>query len=79
MPYKTREGKSRVRVCRYPSPDKLFISPATSKVIYFKGGNALTGCLRPMSLETKMAMSLLQELLMALRANDAEGYIGWQV
>ena len=30
-----------------------------------------------MSLETKMAMSLLQELLMALRANDAVSYKCW--
>ena len=30
-----------------------------------------------MSLETKMAMSLLQELLLALRANDALSYKCW--
>ena len=30
-----------------------------------------------MSLETKLAMSLLQELLLALRANDALSYKCW--
>ena len=30
-----------------------------------------------MSIETQMLLSLIQELLMALRANDADGYKGW--
>ncbi len=30
-----------------------------------------------MHIETKMTLALLQELLMALRANDAEGYKSW--
>ena len=30
-----------------------------------------------MTLDTQMTLALLQELLMALRANDAEGYKGW--
>ncbi len=30
-----------------------------------------------MSLDTQMTLALLQELLMALRANDAEGYKSW--
>ena len=30
-----------------------------------------------MSLETQMTLALLQELLMALRANDADGYKAW--
>ena len=30
-----------------------------------------------MTLETQMTLALLQELLMALRANDADGYKGW--
>ena len=30
-----------------------------------------------MTLVTQMTLALLQELLMALRANDAEGYKGW--
>ena len=30
-----------------------------------------------MTLETQMKLTLLQELLMALRANDADGYKPW--
>ena len=30
-----------------------------------------------MTLDTQMTLALLQELLMALRANDAERYEGW--
>ena len=30
-----------------------------------------------MTLNTKMTLDLLQELLMALRANDADGYKAW--
>ncbi len=30
-----------------------------------------------MTLDTQMTRALLQELLMALRANDADGYKGW--
>ena len=32
-----------------------------------------------MPLETQMTLALLQELLMALRANDADGYKSWQM
>ena len=30
-----------------------------------------------MTLDTQMTLALLQELLMALRANDADGFKGW--
>ena len=30
-----------------------------------------------MTLDTQMTLALLQELLLALRANDAEGFKGW--
>ena len=30
-----------------------------------------------MTLDTQMMLALRQELLMALRANDADGYKGW--
>jgi len=30
-----------------------------------------------MTLDTQMLLALLQELLLALRANDAEGFKGW--
>ena len=32
-----------------------------------------------MTLDTQMTLALLQELLMALRANDADGYKSWLV
>ena len=51
-------------------------SPATSWVFVAKG-NALNSCLKPMTLDTQMTLALRQELLMALRANDADGYKGW--
>jgi len=40
-------------------------------------GNASSSCLLPMTLDTQMTLALLQELLMALRANDADGYKAW--
>ena len=33
--------------------------------------------LKLMTLDTQMTLALLQELLMALRANDADGYKSW--
>ena len=30
-----------------------------------------------MTLDTQMTLALVQELLLALRANDAEGFKGW--
>ena len=30
-----------------------------------------------MTIDTQMALALLQELLMALRANDVDGYKSW--
>ena len=30
-----------------------------------------------MTLDTQMTLALLQELLLALRANDADGFKGW--
>ena len=30
-----------------------------------------------MTIDTQMALALLQELLMAVRANDCDGYKGW--
>ena len=41
------------------------------------GGNTSSSCHLPMTLDTKMTLALLQELLMALRANDADGYKSW--
>ena len=49
------------------------LSPATSGV-FIAAGKASYSCPKPMPLDTKMTLALLQELLMALRANDADGY-----
>ena len=40
-------------------------------------GNAFSSYPKPMTLDTQMTLALLQELLMALRANDADGYKSW--
>ena len=45
--------------------------------VFIAAGNALGSNPRPMTLETQMTLALLQELLMALRANDADGYKSW--
>ena len=42
--------------------------------VFIAAGNASSSCLLPMTLDTKMTLVLLQELLMALRANDADTY-----
>ena len=41
------------------------------------GGNTSGSQLPAMTLDTQMTLALLQELLLALRANDAEGFKGW--
>ncbi|MDA9868008.1 hypothetical protein N9C85_01080 [Synechococcus sp. AH-224-I15] len=55
---------------------KILTSLATSGV-FVEAGNALSSCLLPMTLDTQMTLDLLQELLMALRANDSDGYKSW--
>ena len=52
------------------------MSPATSGV-FNTAGNALSSYLLPMTLDSQMTLALLQEPLMALRANDADGYKSW--
>ena len=42
-----------------------------------EAGNASSSYPKPMTLDTQMTLALLQELLMALRANDADGYKSW--
>ena len=46
-------------------------------MIFIAAGNASCSCLLPITLDTQMTLALLQELLMALRANDADGYKSW--
>jgi hypothetical protein len=41
--------------------------------------NALCNYLQLIVLDTQVTLALLQELLMALRANDADGYKSWLV
>ena len=52
------------------------LSPATSGV-FIAAGNASSSCPQTMTIDTKTMLALLQELLMALRANDADGYKSW--
>ena len=49
----------------------LLFRAATSGV-FIAAGNASSSCLRLMTLDTQMTLALLQKLLMALRANDAD-------
>ena len=52
------------------------LRPATSGV-FIAAGNASSSCFFPMPLDTQMTLALLQELLMALRANGADRYKSW--
>ena len=45
--------------------------------MFSEAGIASSSCSKLMTLDTQMTLALLQELLMALRANDAEGYKAW--
>ena len=47
--------------------------PRHERGFFIAAGNALCSCLLPMTLETQMTLALLQELLMALRDDDADG------
>ena len=50
-------------------------SPAPPRAGFLiAAGNALSNCPQQMTLGTQMTLALLQELLMALRANDANSY-----
>ena len=46
-------------------------NPATSGV-FIAAGNALSSCSKQMITDTQMTLALLQKLLMALRANEAD-------
>ena len=41
---------------------------------FIAAGNASSICRKPMTLDTQMTLALLQEMLMALRANDVNNY-----
>jgi hypothetical protein len=44
---------------------------------FIAAGNTPCSHLPVMTLDTQMTLALQQELLLALRANDAEGFKGW--
>jgi hypothetical protein len=44
---------------------------------FIAAGNTPSSRQPAMTLDTQMTLALLQELLLALRANDAEGFKGW--
>ena len=44
---------------------------------FIAAGKASISCPKPMTLDTQLTLSLLQELLMALRANEADCYKSW--
>jgi hypothetical protein len=54
----------------------MFIISATSG-FFISEGNGLSSCPKQMTRDTQMTIALLQELLMELRANDADGYKSW--
>jgi hypothetical protein len=45
--------------------------------LFIAAGNASSISFSLMTVDTQMTLALLQELLMALRANDADGYKSW--
>ena len=55
-----------------------FCSPRSlSGEFFIAAGDTPSSHLPAMTLDTQMTLALLQELLLALRANDAEGFKGW--
>ncbi len=46
--------------------------------VFIAAGNALASCLLPMTLDTQLTLDPLQELLIALRVNENDGYKSWQ-
>ena len=64
-------------MCRHLSPDKTYTSPCRKAGFFIAAGNTPSSHQPAMTLDTQMTLALLQELLLALRANDAEGFKGW--
>ena len=66
-------------MCRYPSPDNTSHTedPASKAGFFIAAGNTPSSHPPVMTLDTQMTLALLQELLLALRANYAEGFKGW--
>ena len=58
-----------------PPPSLL---PACGAAVVVKpAGNTSNSHVRTMSFDTQMTLALLQELLLALRANDPDGFKTW--
>ena len=80
-------GESRGRSgCRYLSPDKTYshTQPGQNAGVFLLGpttqnkeGNPLCSYNCPMTQATQTTLALLQELLLALRANDADTFFNW--
>ena len=54
-----------------------FPSPRRKAGFFIAAGNTPSSHQPAITLDTQMTLALLQELLLALRANDAEGFKGW--
>jgi hypothetical protein len=66
-------SKEKHGACVSLSISQLNIHQPRDERGFIAAGNALSSCPNPMPLETQMTLALLQQLLMALRANDADG------
>ena len=51
--------------------------PAVAGGVFIAAGNTPSSHPPAMTLDTQMTLALLQDLLMALRVNDADGYKAW--
>ena len=52
--------------------NEFLINPPPQAGVFIAAGNAFSSCLLLMTLDTQMTLALLQELLMALRAYEAD-------
>ena len=58
-------------------PTKTSHTSSRRKAFFIAAGNTPSRHPPAMTLDTQTTLALLQELLLALRANDAEGFKGW--
>ena len=59
-----------------PTKPHTYPSPRRKAGLLIAAGNTPDSYLSAMTLDTKRTLVLLQEILLALRANDAEGFKG---
>ena len=73
--YKPLPGKAGGVDCRQLSPDEKphTLHPISKAGLFMAAGNTPNSHPPAMTLDTQMTLALLQELLMALRASDADG------